>query len=238
MDEQKTVGERGVARRRMGDFSALAEDDGLGEIIKALLIEFVVGMFVLYIRRSKMTGDDEHETANYLIRQEKLLDRLLEIGVPCERVLLLAGDTGKSAALTRDEREDMETLYTTLGEADESKRAVVVVSIEISRLHRNPDLQEPVRFASRMSRQGTIVVTTDDHGFRVLRMKNDDDYENISKWQKPPPKSARRRACGRCTHEKPPSHAGLGQDLQLCWGGGEKEKNQNGKPMMGANGPL
>ncbi len=209
--------------------SAGENGDGLVEKVAELLAKYPVGIWAVYVRRSHVTQLAERGTANYLLYQEELYSRLMQIGPPAGRIMLLESDTGKSASLTRREREDLNTLYDALAAEDPAKRVVVIVAVDIARLHRNANLSEPVEFVNRMGilQAGTpqaSVLFHDTTKFAVLDMGTDggqEEYIRLAQLAARERKEIRRRTVfGRIQAVE--NDAWSGQQTALGWRGESK----------------
>ena len=127
---------------------------------------------ILYIRKSNKAGKAEH--GNFLIEQEKVLELLLKAGIPRERILVLDGDTGKSAKLNAKFRKDLDKMMGLLLE----EQVGGVIALNIARLFRDRTLQAPSSFAGRMQRSKALLITADGGEW----VKKDLNYSSDLKW--------------------------------------------------------
>ena len=138
--------------RPLGDFSGFdLPDHDLAALVRQLDPHRLT---VVYVRKSDPGGHKNQ--AAYLMVQEAVPEALARAGVPPERLILLEGDTGKSAWLSRKFRADLNNLYERIG-ADEVGTVVVR---DISRIFRDTYLKESTDFCARMARFNTKLLTT------------------------------------------------------------------------------
>lgn len=166
------VGEMAMNIRAVGDFRSDDDYDGGG--LHALLSQCDLSRkLYLYIRKSNKTGIEQN--ANYLIAQESLVTHLIDAGVSPEKMVALEDDTGKSGALSRKFRKDLDALFEAIGEGGVG----TVVAIDIARLFRDYTDIEPATFAARMGRHKVSVLTTDDGKWLRLQMEEENAKERF-----------------------------------------------------------
>src|SRR5438105_10223742 len=115
--------------RAIGDFSGFdMGNDGFAQLVGQMDISRLT---VVYVRKSDPKGHKEQSA--YLMVQERLPDLLVEAGVPRERMVLLEGDIGKSAWLSRRFRKDLGDLFERIG----ADKVGTVAIRDVSRMFRD-----------------------------------------------------------------------------------------------------
>jgi hypothetical protein len=159
--------------RPIGDFSGIdLPESGLAALVRKMDRARAT---IVYVRKSDPKA--HREQAAYLLVQEALPELLVQAGVPRERLVLLEGDTGKSAWLSRKFRADLADLYERIG----ADKVGTVVVRDVSRMFRDSFLKEPADFCARMARFDTKVLTTFGGEWSLLDLRRDADREQFMK---------------------------------------------------------
>ena len=175
---QQMVAEARAERRRTG---GVGEGVSGGGLDLALLAEEVAKVparykWWAYLRRSQITDEADRHGTNYLIAQARFVEALRGLGVDIPVSRVLDADTGKSGALGRKFREDLQQLWDAI---DQDENNTVVAVRDVSRLFRDATDREPTLFATHMDVHRTLVLTSDGRLPLLLDMTREGDRERF-----------------------------------------------------------
>lgn len=153
-------------RRALGMSSAAVDTETFASLISKCPAD---RDFCVYIRKSNATA--EAMNANYLMAQMDIYMLLVSVGVPETRIIKLQDDTGKSGALSRQYRTDLQRVFEGMG----TEQVGTVVAIDVARLFRDYTDKNPAEFASRASLRNVQIVTQVNGEWTRLDMSQDAD---------------------------------------------------------------
>jgi outer membrane murein-binding lipoprotein Lpp len=176
------------ARRKLGDFTGIQQrsHDGAGShnpfksfapaLMNHLDRDGKQRNLAVYERQSDVAGAGKRDF--YRLDQAEIKPKLVNAGIPEERVERFVGDDDKSGSSSEHIRQ---SLYSLLMDVRAERIGVVAIR-DVARLFRDPSQKGPVRFANACARAHVMVLTNKGGQWELLDMNDYGDRNTFIDW--------------------------------------------------------